>query len=60
MSFNPGPSKQAREAIFSKKVNKDSQHALLSRHRLTFNNNIVYPVTSQRHLGIILDNRLSS
>ena len=42
MSFNPGPSKQALEAIFSRKVNKDSQ------------------VTSQRHLGIIPDNRLSS
>ena len=60
MNFNPGPSKQAREAIFSRKVNKDSQHPLLPRHRLTFNNNIVYQVTSQKHLGIILDNRLSS
>ena len=53
MSFNPDPSKQAQEVIFSRKVNKDSHLSL------TFNNSIVYQVTSRKHLGIILDNRLS-
>ena len=53
MSFNPDPSKQAQEVIVSRKVNKDSHTPL------TFNNSIVYQATSQKHLGIILDNRLS-
>ena len=44
---------QAQEVIFSRKVNKDSQPPL------TFNNSIVYQATSQKHLGIILHNRLS-
>ena len=54
MSFNPDPSKQAQEVIFSSKVNTESHSPL------TFNNNIVYEAKSQKHLGIILDNRLSS
>ena len=53
MSFNLDPSKQALEVIFSGKVNKDT-HPLL-----TINSNIVYQDTSQKDLGIILDNRLS-
>ena len=55
MSFNPDPSKQAQEDIFIRKVNKDSHPPL------TFNNNIVYvtKATSQKHLGIIPDYRLS-
>ena len=53
MSFNPDPSKRAREFIFSRKVNRDSHPAL------TFNNNTVRQATSKKHLGIILDNRLS-
>ena len=53
MSFNPGPSKQGQEVIFSRKVNKDFHPPL------TFNNNIVYQTTSQEHVVIILDNRLS-
>ena len=53
MSFNQDSSKQAQEVIFSRKVNKDSHPTL------TFNNNIVYQATPQKHLGIILDNRLS-
>ena len=44
---------QAQEVIFSRKVNKDSQPPL------TFNNSIVYQATSQKHLGIILHNRLT-
>ena len=53
MSFNPEPSKQVQEVIFSRKVMKDSHPTL------TFNNNIVYQTTSEKHLGIILDNSLS-
>ena len=53
MSFNPDPSKQAQEDIFIRKVNKDSHPPL------TFNNNIVCKATSQKHLGIIPDYRLS-
>ena len=52
MSFNPDHSKQAQEVIFSTKLSKD-YHAPPA-----FNNNV--PETdSQKHLGIILDNRLS-
>ena len=53
MSFNPDPSKQAQEIIFSRKVNKDYHTPL------AFNNNNVPETDSQKHLGIILDNRLS-
>ena len=53
MSFNPDPTKQAVEVIFSRKVNKDSHPTL------TFNNSIVYQAMSQKHLGTLLDNRLS-
>ena len=53
MSFNPDPSKQAQEVIFSRKLNKDYHPPLV------FNNNNVPETDSQKHLGIILDNRLS-
>ena len=53
MSFNPDPSKQAEDIIFSRKVDKGSHTSL------TFSNIIVYQTTSQKHLGITLDNRLS-
>ena len=53
MSFNPDPSKQAQEVIFSSKTKQDS-HPLLA-----FNNNNVPETYSQKHLGIALDNRLS-
>ena len=53
MSFIPDPSKKAEEVIFSRKVNKDS------RPPWTFNNSIVYQATSQKHLGITPDSRLS-
>ena len=52
MSFNPDPSKQVHEVIFSRKVNKDSHPPS------PFNNSIVYQVTWQKHLDM-LDNRLS-
>ena len=53
MSFNPDPSKQAVEVIFSRKVSKTVTPPL------TFNNSIVYQATSLKYLGIILANRLS-
>ena len=53
MSFNPDPTKQAQEVIFSRKINKNSHPPL------TFNNSKVAVTSSQKHLGIILDSRLS-
>ena len=52
MSFNPDPSKQAQEVIFIKK--KKQYHP-----PLVFNNNNVSETYSQKHLGVVLDNRLS-
>ena len=53
MSFNPDPNKQAVEVVFSKKripVNQPS---------IYFNNSPVSVMPSQKHLGLILDGRLS-
>ena len=52
MSFNPDPSKQAQEVIFSRKTKKEYHPPL------AFNNN-VSETNSQKHLGVVLDNRLS-
>ena len=49
-SFNPDPSKQGQEVIFSSKVNN------YPHPPLTFNNNMVYQATSKKHLSRILDN----
>ena len=53
MSFNPDPSKQAQEVIFSRKTKKEYHPPL------AFNNNNVSEINSQKHLGVVLDNRLS-
>ena len=53
MSFNPDPSKQAHEVIFSRKKKKEYYPPL------AFNNNNVSETNSQKHLGVVLDNRLS-
>ena len=54
MSFNPDPKKQAKDVIFSRKSKA------ISHPQLVFNNNNnVITVTCQKHLGIILDTRLS-
>ena len=53
MSFNPDPSKQAQEVIFSCK-SKSSTHP-----PLVFNNDNVSQTYSQEHLGIILDFKLT-
>ena len=53
MSFNPDPSKQAQEVIFSHKIKK------LPHPSLVFNNNNVLQTSSQKHLGVTLDVKLT-
>ena len=53
MSFNPDPSKQAQEIIFSRKYNKKVHPSL------TFNKAPVTHANNQKHLGMILDSKLS-
>ena len=53
MSFNADPSKQAQEIIFSRKLRK------ISHLSVYFNNNPMEQVSSQKHLGIILDAKLN-
>ena len=53
MSFNPDPSKQAQEIIFSRKTKK------ICHPSLRFNNSIVSQSPYQKHLGIFLDARLT-
>ena len=53
MDFNPEPSKQAQEVNFSRK-SKRSTHLLL-----VFNDNYVSQTFSQKHLGVILDFKLT-
>ena len=53
MSFNPDPSKQAQEIIFSRKIKK------LPHPSLVFNNNNVLQTSSQKHLGVTLDVKLT-
>ena len=53
MSFNSDPSKQAQEVIFSWKINKVHHPPLL------FNNSTIQQISSQKHLGIHLDEELT-
>ena len=53
MNFNPNPNKQAQEVIFSRKLKK------FCHPSLRFNNNNVSQASSQKHLGLTLDNRLT-
>ena len=53
MEFNPDPSKQATEVLFSCKRNRPNHPQLI------FNGTVVAKVKDQKHLGIILDSRLS-
>ena len=52
MSFNPDPNKQATEVIFSRKNKKTIQPPLV------FNNTLVSVASQQKHLGLILDEKL--
>ena len=53
MEFNPDPTKQATELLFSYKK-KPPVHP-----PLYFNGNIVTKVDEQKHLGLILDKKLT-
>ena len=53
MSFNPDPSKQAQEVIFTRKVKKVVHPPIL------FYNKPVQQVSSQKHLGLIFDTSLT-
>ena len=53
MTFNPDRRKQAQEIIFSRKLKKATHPPLL------FNKNNVSQVNSQKHLGVILDVKLT-
>ena len=53
MSFNPDPTKQAQEVIFSRKLKKPLHPSI------TFNNVLVQNASSQKHLGLILDDKLN-
>ena len=53
MSFNPDPNKQAQEVIFSKKLK------IICHPTIHFSNNNVSQASSQNHLGLTLDNRLT-
>ena len=53
MSFNPDPFKQAQEVIFTCKVKT------VVRPPISFNNKPVQQVSSQKHLGVILDTSLT-
>ena len=53
MNFNPDPSKQAQELLFSQ---KNSSKPYPSSN---FNDNPVHQVQLQKHLGLFLDPKLS-
>ena len=53
MLFNPDITKQAKEVIFSKKTNK------INHPPISFNNTAIKTCSSEKHLGIILDEKLS-
>ena len=53
MNFNPDPSKQAQEVIFSRKIKKPTHPVLIS------NNNHVIQTPYRKHLGLILDEKLN-
>ena len=54
MSFNPDPTKQAQEIIFSFKTSQRNHPGLM------FNNYIVNITTINKHLGMIFDSKSSS
>ena len=53
VTLNPDPSKQSQEVAFSRKLKRSNHHALV------FNNNNVSQTYSQKHLGVILDFKLT-
>ena len=53
IQFNPDPNKQAQEVYFSKKLKNESSLPV------TFNNTKIGTCSTQKHLGLLLDKRLS-
>ena len=53
MEFNPDPSKQATEVLFSHKKSSPIHPNLI------FNGTVVAKINEQKHLGLILDSKLS-
>ena len=53
MSFNPDPSKQAKEITFYKKRSETQLPVII------FNNSIISPSDSHKHIGMILDRKLN-
>ena len=53
MTFNPGPTKQAQDIIFSRKTSQRNQRGLM------FNNSIVNVTSIHKHLDMIFDSKLS-
>ena len=53
IKFNPNPNNQGQEVHFSNKTNKDSTLSI------TFNNSKVETISSQKLLGLILDEQLN-
>ena len=53
MNFNPDPSKQAQELLFSQKTTSKPYPSL------NFNDNPVYQVHHQKHLGLFLYPKLT-
>ena len=52
MNFNPDPTKQAHEVIFSRKTKE------IYYPPLAFNNTNVSQSSSQKHLGVMLDSKV--
>ena len=52
MKFNPDPTKQVQEVIFSQKLQNNNDPCLI------FNHNTVSLTETHKHLGIVLDSRL--
>ena len=53
MNFNPDPSNQAQEFSFSRKLHK------VTHLKLFFNNPDISQTNSQKHLGVVLDSKLT-
>ena len=53
MSFNPDPSKPVQEVIFSRKFKTAPYQSI------TFNNNPLSLCPAQKHLGLVLDSKLT-
>ena len=53
INFNPDPSKQAQEVIFSRKLQKTNHN------QVYFDHNSVKQILSQKHLGMYLDTKLN-